>query len=672
MKNILFCLSLLFAAAAFAQNPMLVRGTPTPFDRITVHDIRQATSTLLPQAATEFGRLAKLNPADANKQTLLVPFDAAYDRLKEFEGTLSLLSATHPDERIRSTCDSVLQQLDKFYNNEILLNADLYKVFKGARLVKATPQEQRFLDRTVSDFERKGIALPPDRRQQLISLQARILTWSQQFERNIAEHRDSLVVTEADLAGVSDGVKNGARRSNGSYVLRINSPTYQDVLTNGRHESLRKAMWIKYNNRAYPENIAVLDSLFRDRHALASLLGFRSYAAYAVANKMAKDPSAVWQFERDLAAKLYKPVQKELEEAAQFKRSLGDNTALQPWDISYVRNQLLQKKYALNTNEVKAYFPLRSVVDGVFAVYQRLYGIEIKPSGKYPVWSDKVTAYEIFKDGKLAGAFYLDMYPRAGKYTHFACSPMRVRHSEKGNTMLPMATLICNFPEPSETSPSLLTMAQVETLFHEFGHLIHVMFMDTPFAMQSWNYTGDFIEAPSQIMENWAWNYDVLRLFARHYQNNQVIPRALFDKLNQSRYEGAASAGLQQVFLGTLDFTYHDKYDSIRNTPLNDVSHQLRRKLGLPSSADEHFIAAFGHLSGYGANYYGYLWSAVYAEDMFSVFEKEGILNPTTGNRYRQKILSPGVSRDDFESVKDFLGRAPDSRAFLRSLGLTL
>ena len=288
-----------------------------------------------------------------------------------------------------------------------------------------------------------------------------------------------------------------------------------------------------------------------------------------------------------------------------------------------------------------------------------------------PVWDAKVKTFEMWSDGKKIGSFYLDLFPRPNKYTHFACFPISQYLKNKAGETLPQAALICNFPEGTANEPSLLEHDDVITMFHEFGHLVHWLLCHPQIASQySFAVKGDFTEAPSQFLENWCWEYDALKLFAKHYKTGEVLPKSLFDKMKQTQLVNAGSYYMGQIGYGLIDFTYEDKYEETKQKGTIKISREKMALNQLPINENSHMICSFGHLNGYAANYYGYLWSRVYAQDMFSVFAKNGVMNKATGIRYRKEILEKGATVPEIQMVEKFLGRKPNSDAFLQSLGI--
>jgi thimet oligopeptidase len=277
----------------------------------------------------------------------------------------------------------------------------------------------------------------------------------------------------------------------------------------------------------------------------------------------------------------------------------------------------------------------------------------------------------MYKDGKKIGSFYLDLFPRPNKYTHFACFPISQYRMANGKEVYPVSALICNFPEGNASEPSLLNHTDVITMFHEFGHLVHSMLGRSDIASQGpFTVKGDFTEAPSQFLENWCWEYPSLKMLARNYKTGEVLPESLFNKMKQTQKVGISIAYAAQLYYGIIDFTFEDKYDSIKGKDLVSVSRDLSGITQIPFTPGTHFICSFTHLNGYAANYYGYLWSRVFAQDMFSVFQKNGVMDTNTGIRYRKDILEKAATEQEMDMLRNFLGREPNSNAFLESLGI--
>ena len=662
-------------AQSVNENPLLVHNNkPIDFKIITAKTVREAVSQAIHNAEITLGKIANTKPGTFSNT--IKPFDATLYDLSDLSNKLSVIAAAYSDDSTRNAANDENERLGLYMSN-INLNEGLYKAIKAysisAEAKTLKQSEKKFLNESIFSFEKNGMKLNATERKSLEKLNEQLINYSTQFDKNIAESRDSAIFTLAQLKGVDDTKLKEWNRGNDRYVVHVNGPNYTEIITNAADPATRRTLLLKYNNRAYPKNIKALDSLLYYRNEMAKTLGFKSYAAFSVSDKMSESPATVWSFLNDLAAKLTPNLTKEMTELKALKASLNPelNSKLNLWDIPYYQKKLLDKKYQLNTDEVKEYFEMNNTINGMFGVYKQLLGIDIKETHGLSVWNEKVRSFEMFKEGKKIGSFYFDLYPRNNKYTHFACFSISSYSNLNGQEVLPVSALICNFPEGTKEKPSLLTHTNVTTLFHEFGHLVHSMLGRCELASQGpFSVKGDFVEAPSQFLENWCWEYESLKTFAKNYKTGQPLPIALFNKMKATQMEGVAYQYTRQIYLGTIDFTFEDKYDSIKGKNINDVAQSLFGMQQLPVVDDYHFICSFGHLSGYGANYYGYLWSKVFAQDMFSVFQEKGVMNQEVGKHYRQEILEKGSTIPENQMLQNFLGRPSNSKAFLKSLGV--
>lgn len=352
---------------------------------------------------------------------------------------------------------------------------------------------------------------------------------------------------------------------------------------------------------------------------------------------------------------------------------------LYPWDTSFYEKRLLKNKYAVDSEKVREYFPMNRVIDGLFSITQSLYGVKYRDITKsvgdkgFKLWHEEVLAYEVVdvKSNEVLGTFFLDLHPRDNKYSHAAqwgLFPRTVR--KDGSLQKPVAALVCNFTKPTETRPSLLTHDEVETFFHEFGHLLHSLLTNVEIGQFSGTSVArDFVEAPSQMFEHWVWDADVLKKFARHYKTGAEFPQELLDGMIRARYLASGLKAERQIYYGLVDMAYHT--DPKGEVDTTATALKLADEVEVYDSVPEtRFQAAFGHLTGYQAGYYGYLWSLVYAEDMFQRFQELGLLNPEAGAYYRDKVLSRGGTKDEMDLLRDYLGREPNMEPFLKHLGL--
>ena len=476
------------------------------------------------------------------------------------------------------------------------------------------------------------------------------------------------------MEGTSDDFKSARKQDDGNYKVDLSYPSYGPFMKYSNSDTAREKLYMKFNNRAFPENIEVLHNLLAKRKEMAELLGYKTFAEYRLESRMAKTPEAVWAFETKLKEELTPKANLDYEEVLAAKQTkVSGATSLNKWETSYYYNILLEEKYQLDSELVKEYFSLDNVLNGLFTITQTIFDLEYKEVKNPSVWQEDVKMYEVYQDGKLKGRFYLDLFPRDNKYGHAACFGIINGKMTPKGYQIPTASLVCNFPRATANKPALMPHSQVKTFFHEFGHVLHQMLTTADLVSQSGtNVSRDFVEAPSQIFENWTWNYDALKMFAKHYKTGEVLPKELFNKMLVAKNAGSGSGALGQVFFGTYDMTLHDKFDPASDITTTDVLKELMNEMfpKSPYLEGTHFQTAFGHLNGYGASYYGYMWSKVYAQDMFSIFEENGILDKETGIRYRDIILGNGSTKDELLLVKEFLGREPNNKAFLRELGL--
>ncbi|HJR92224.1 MAG TPA: M3 family metallopeptidase [Acidimicrobiia bacterium] len=612
-------------------------------------------------------------------ETTLAPLDAISDRLEQAYGRGPFMGYVHPDAEVRTAARQAEERIQQ-WAVELIFRDDLYEaVTEYAATEDAVALEgekARLLSFVRRDLRRAGHELGPDVRAEVKRLTQRLVELGVAFETNIAEHEDALVLTSDDLAGLPENYVERLTPGDeeGTYKVTMAYPDVVPFMENSERRDLRQQLSFKFNTRAIGPNRAILEEAVRLRARIAELFGEPSWAHYQLEERMAREPATVTAFYKELVPALTKAGLAEIEEMrAMLAEDTGEPDAvLQLWDWRYYHTRLSRERHGVDPNEVADYLPIDSVLDGLFDVTGDVFGLDYE-TVDLETWHPDVTSYAIRDraDGKLIAHFHMDLYPREGKFSHAAAFTMVPgRRLPDGSYQTPVSAIVANFTKPSPTRPSLLQHQEVETLFHEFGHILHQVLTRAELVRFSGSSTErDFVEAPSQIMEHWTWRPEVLARFARHHETNEPFPAELIEAMVAARNLNIAVTNLRQVQFGVLDMGLHGE-----GAAQADIDQLLRDATAvalLPFHEGTFFPASWGHmLSGYDAGYYGYLWSEVYGDDMFSRFDEEGVTDPKVGAEYRRAILEAGGTRDGLDLLRAFLGREPSNAAFLRKLGI--
>ena len=649
---------------------------PIDFASIIKEDVIEATESIQLITNSAISIIISIKDDERTFENTMKAYDQLLAKYSTITSSIYLIAYTHPVSIIRNAALESNTILSKF-GNGFRLNEDLYMAIKSYskcdEAKKLKGYQAKFLSEIITEFERNGFALSKEERDQLKEINNELSTISDQFSENIASFQDFLIVSDAEMDGLPQDYKEARKQEDGNYKVDLSYPSYYPFMKYCNSDKARKKLFMKFENRAAPKNIEVLQQLLQKRLEKATLLGYETYSAFILEDEMVKNPSTVWEFETNLKEDLRAKTKLDAEELLTIKKGHeGDSDVINDWEYSYYSRILLNEKYQLDAEEVKQYFALDDVIDGLFNITQSLFNLEYIEVENPSVWQEDVRMFEVYQDSKLKGIFYFDLHPRANKFSHAGCFGFKNGMMTSEGYQIPNTSLVSNFPRGTADKPALMQHAEVKTLFHEFGHLLHQMLTTADLYSQSGtNVATDFIEAPSQLFENWVWNYDAVKLFAKHYETREVMPEELFNKMLASKNVRSGIKASLQVLCGTYDLTLHDKYNPNGEESTTDVYRVLQNDImPFPYVEGTHFQAAFGHLNGYESRYYSYLWSLVYAQDMFSVFDANGILDKKTGLRYRDIILARGSSENALDLVKEFLGREPNNNAFLKGLGL--
>ncbi len=604
-------------------------------------------------------------PATTSASAVLVAFDRLLAPLNGLSGRVHLFAHAHPDAELRAVSETLEQEIAALAT-ELSLDRGVYERLRGIDpAVLAAGEEARVLEHALRDYRRSGVDRDEPTRERLRALQEELVRLGQEFDRNIITGGRSYVVQggRRALAGLpEDFLAAHPERADGTIELATDPAVRMAIYTFAQSEELRRGFYVEALNRAVPENLEVLPRLLAKRHELATALGYAHWADFITEDKMLTSAREVAQFLERVIELVRPRAFAEYAELLDQKRELDPRAeSVEEWDRLFLTERLKGRRYGVKAEEARPYFAYPRVLAGVLSTSAALYGVEFVPRSDASLWHPSVRCYDVRDGGEVVARFYLDMHPREGKFKHAAM--FHLAEGVRGEA-LPEACLVCNFPEPRGDDPGLLLHDEVTTFFHEFGHLLHHLFGGRQrFLRFSGIATeGDFVEVPSQMYEEWAWNDAVLAGFARHHQSDAPIPSDLVRRMRAAEEYGKALHVLQQMFYARLSLELYNR-DPAGVNPTAVLMHLKRELLPIPHAEGTYMHASFGHLHGYSAMYYTYMWSLVIAKDLFTRFQGD-LMSSATANEYRSAILGAGGSKDARDLVRDFLGREYGFEAF--------
>jgi oligopeptidase A len=673
------------------QNPLLDFSGLPQFDRIQPEHITPALDTLIQQGKQTIEQLA-ISDAAPTWQNFAEPLEQIEEKLSRAWSQVGHMNAVVNSPSLREAYNDNLPKLTDFYS-DLAQDERLYNKFKALKASREyaslTQAQKKIIDNEIRDFKLGGAELPPAQKQRFKQIQEQLSKLTTKFEENIMDTVDAFQHIEADtahLSGIPQDALAAAKQAaetvgQSGYLFTLHFPSYMPVLQYADHRPLRESLYRAYATRASElgeakwDNSGLMQEILALRHEAAVMLGFSNYAEMSLATKMADSPQQVIDFLQNLAQRAKPYAQQDMQELQTFAAKLGISD-MQAWDVAYVSEKLREQKYAYSDQEVKQYFPEAKVLQGLFKVVESIFKVHVRKT-QAPVWHTDASFYEIRdQQQQLIGQFYLDLYARNNKRGGAWMDEAITRRVHDGQLTTPVAYLTCNFSAPVGDKPALFTHDEVITLFHEFGHGLHHMLT----RVESYGVSGikgvewDAVELPSQFMENFCWEWDVVKHMTSHVDSGEPLPRSLFDKMIAAKNFQSGMQTVRQIEFSLFDMRLHHEYRDHNRIDVLQLIEQVRDQVAVVRPPKwNRFPHAFSHIfaGGYAAGYYSYKWAEVLSADAYSMFEENGVLCAETGQRFWHEILAQGGSRPAMESFVAFRGRTPDIEALLRHHGMS-
>jgi len=641
-------------------------------------DIKKVAKEIIAEKKKRYAEIKKIPARERTFENTIYALESSDYDLSDRAGFINVLGQTSTDKKIRKAA----KDAEKFLSAkgiEIEYDEKIYKAVNdyvkyGRRKDKLAEEDKKFLKDMLLWYKRMGFELPSEKRKKLERNIKKLSKLSNDFSYNINEYKDHILVTKKELGGLPENYIKGLSKDGktGKYKVTLDYPDIGPFMAKAHSAAKRSELSEKALQKGGKKNLILLDKIVALRKENARLLGYKTHADYKTETRTVKTKARAMAFVTGLMRKVEKGSRIDLEDLVKLKREqTGDPKAqFKNYDISYYSDQLKQKRFSVDSEKVREYFPAEVVKKGTFKIYETLFSIKFEKLSGYPLWHKDVELYAVKDGGKIISYFALDLYPREGKYGH-ACAidvvDGRVDPNTK-NYIAPIAVMLANFPKPQKNHPSLLSHGEVETFFHEFGHVMHMVLTRAKYLSQSGAHTAwDFVEAPSQMLEHWVWDKKMLNILSEHYKTKKNLPKEMLANMLKGKMHMVSYGVVRQLIFALFDLKLHT--ENIKDA--SSLYAQLVKKhtgIGLPKT--QIFPAGFGHMMGYDAGYYGYMWSKVFAVDMFTRFKRAGLLNKNVGMEYRKTILEKGSSEEEMKLLEKFLKRKPNNKAFLKEIGL--
>jgi thimet oligopeptidase len=654
--------------------------TVPPFET-TTNQVQASVKNAIGSGNAALDRIGKLGTRDVTFTNTVRALDDIAFQLGLVDNRLSLIKETSPDAALRDAATDSLKELQEWMVG-LDYREDVYRAIKAYADTqpRLEGEDAKLLLDTMRDYRRAGLELPKADRDDVERMRKELSRLMTDFSTNVTKAEKAIKFTKAELDGVPEDFLKQIKTGDDEYTVMANITWhYITVMDNATREDTRKRLYIEQSNLAKEENVPLLEKIVPLRDDIARKLGYKTWADYQTEVKMVKNGATAVRFLEDLKKGLQPKFRAELEVFRQLKvKETGDtNAAINVWDWRHYSDQLKKEKYNVDAEQLRVYFPYQHVLDGLLTIYQGIFGLKFERVETPYKWIGDLQLYTVSdaRPGEPLGLFYLDMFPREGKYNHFAeFGIIEGKLLPDGRYQRPTAALVCNFPAPTGDHPSLMSHDDVVTIFHEFGHAMHSILTRAKYSRFSGtSVPGDFVEAPSQMLENWPWDKKILDSFAADYRDpTKKIPPSILASLKEARLATEAMRYERQLSFALLDLALHTQIHDTNAQDVVKLSNQVLSEVFLPVPDDTAFVAYFGHLMGYDAGYYGYAWADAIAADMNTVFEKapDGHFDKQAGTRLRKEIYEVGDSRDVNISIEKFLGRPRSIEPFLKKIGI--
>ncbi len=663
-------------------------NTP-PFSKIKNEDYLPAFKEAIKSAKSEIDFIVN-NPEPPSFENTIEALDFSGEQLDRISSIFFNLNSAETNETIQKIAQEVSPLLSEF-SNDITLNEALFKrvkaIYETKDKLNLTTEQQTLLDKKYKSFSRNGANLSEDKKKKLREIDKKLSQLKLKFGENVLAETNKfemLITNEADLSGLPEGTKEAAKqlaesKEKEGWLFTLDYPSYIPFITYADNRELRKKTTLAAGSKSFKgddlDNQQNVLDIVKLRHERANLLGYKTHAHFVLEERMAKTPETVLNFSNELLEKAKPAAEREFKSLENFAKDLDNIDQLQKWDGAYYSEKLKQKLFSLDDEKLKPYFKLENVINGAFTIANKLFDLNFEEIYTIDKYHEDVLTYKVTDSkGDFISIFYADFFPRAGKRNGAWMTSYKPQYVKNGENSRPHISIVCNFTKPTKTKPSLLTFNEVTTLFHEFGHALHGMLANTIYpSLSGTNVFWDFVELPSQVMENWCYEKEALELFATHYETGEVIPMDLVEKIKESATFHEGMQTLRQLSFGLLDMSWHggESPETIKDVKTFETDVFKNTSL-YPETKETCMSTSFSHIfqGGYSSGYYSYKWAEVLDADAFEYFKENGIFNKSVADKFKENVLSKGGTENPMTLYKRFRGQEPKPEALLKRAGL--